>query len=449
MRKLFGTDGVRGTANIYPMTAEVALSLGRAIAHVSKNHHRRHRIVIGKDTRLSGYMLETALASGICSMGCDVLLVGPMPTPAIAFLTHSMRADAGVVISASHNPYQDNGIKFFDGSGFKLPDEKELQIEQLVFTKDIDSLRPTAGHIGKAFRVDDASGRYISYIKGLFPQGLTLEGMKIVLDCAHGAGYVVAPAILEELGAEVIRLGVTPNGTNINDHAGALSPEKMQETVRREKANLGIALDGDADRVVVCDEKGEVVHGDAIMALLTRHLLKEERLAKKTLVTTVMSSLALDHLVQSWGGKVIRSDVGDRYVASEMRKGGYNFGGEQSGHLIFLDYSTTGDGMLAALQLLALILEEQKPLSELTKVFTPYPQVLLNVPVRKKTEFDQVPEVFKEIQKVERELGEKGRVLLRYSGTEPVARVMVEGVKSEQIERLARDLAGCIEKNLS
>ncbi|MBI1910327.1 MAG: phosphoglucosamine mutase [Deltaproteobacteria bacterium] len=457
-RKLFGTDGVRGVANREPMTSEVALALGRAIAAISKSHHRRvihprvihprHRILIGKDTRLSGYMLETALASGICSMGTDVLLVGPLPTPAVAFLTRSMRADAGVVISASHNLYQDNGIKFFDAKGFKLPDEEELEIEKIVFNTDAKSPRPTADHIGKAFRVDDASGRYISYLKGLFPEGMTLEGIKVVLDCAHGAAYGVAPTILEELGAEVVRIGVTPNGTNINEGVGALYPEKMQETVKKEKAAIGIALDGDADRAVFCDERGDRVPGDAVLAILAKDLLDKGRLAQKGFVATVMSNLALEHLAQSWGCQLFKAAVGDRYVVEELRKRKLNFGGEQSGHIVFLDHATTGDGMLAAIRLLEIVVSSGRPVSELARILKPYPQVLINVKVREKKPFEEIAAVRDQAARVEKELSGKGRLLLRYSGTENLARVMIEGENEQKIQKLAEDLAGCLQKNL-
>jgi phosphoglucosamine mutase len=448
MEKLFGTDGVRGTANIHPMTSEVALSLGRVLAHISKNGHKRHRILIGKDTRLSGYMLEQAMASGICSMGSDVLLVGPLPTPAISYLTNSMRADAGVMITASHNPFQDNGLKFFGADGFKLSDAKQTQMEELYSNNDIDSHRPVNNEVGKAFRVEDASGRYISYLKGTFPEGLDLEGVKIVLDCANGAAYDLAPSVLEELGAEVFLLGVSPDGKNINDQCGALYPKRMQEIVKRKGADMGIALDGDADRVVICDENGDLIHGDALLALVAQEMLRRGKLAKKTLVTTVMSSLALDHLVESWGGETIRVDVGDRNVVAKLRSEGLNLGGEQSGHIVFLDQAKTGDGMIAALNMLALQKESNKTLSELSQIFQPYPQVLLNVDVKDKKEFSSVPELKIEIDKVEASLNGQGRLLLRYSGTEPVARVMIECSQGKHIQSMAEGLVSCIQKNL-
>src|SRR5688572_19393360 len=382
--RLFGTDGVRGVANVHPMTAEVMMQLGRALAYLIRNGNHRHRVVIGKDTRLSGYMLEQALAAGITSMGVDVAMVGPMPTPAIANLTTSMRADAGAVISASHNPYQDNGIKFFWRDGFKLPDETEAKIEELVASGTIDNIRPTADNIGRAFRLEDARGRYIVFLKATFPRELTPEGMTIVVDCANGAAYKTAPSVLEELGAKVISIGVSPDGKNINEKCGALHPEGLARAVLEHGANLGLALDGDADRLIVVDEKGKVVDGDAILAICTGILVAREEQKKKTLVATVMSNIGLERAVARWGVKVARTRVGDRYVVEEMRKHGYNLGGEQSGHLLFLDHSTTGDGTLAALQLLAVMCRQGKPLSELASIFEPVPQTLLNVVVKEK-----------------------------------------------------------------
>jgi len=447
-KKLFGTDGVRGVANIYPMTTEMAMQLGRAAAYVFKEGNRRHRIVIGKDTRLSGYMIENALAAGICSMGVDVLLVGPLPTPGIAFITASMRADAGVVISASHNAYQDNGIKFFSRDGFKLPDEQELRIEELIFSKKIDSLRPTAAEVGKAFRIDDARGRYVVFLKNSFPRDLDLSGLKIVLDCANGAAYKVAPAVLEELGAEVIPVGVSPNGTNINAGCGSLHPEVMSEAVKEHRADLGIALDGDADRVIFVDEFGNEVDGDHIMAICATHLLKQNRLAKKTLVATVMSNMGLDIALKQAGGKVIKTAVGDRYVVEEMLRGGFNLGGEQSGHMIFLDHNTTGDGMISALQVLAIMQRTGKRLSELARVMIALPQVLLNVRVAERRNLTECPGVQKAIAAAEQLLGETGRVLIRYSGTEPLLRIMLEGQDKYRITELAQDIAAAIEKEL-
>ena len=440
-KKLFGTDGVRGIANMHPMTTEIAMQLGRAAAYVFKHENRRSRIVIGKDTRLSGYMIENALAAGICSMGVDVLLVGPLPTPGIAFITASMRADAGVVISASHNPYQDNGIKFFARDGFKLPDEMELQIEDLIFSDRIDSLRPTAEEVGKAFRVDDAIGRYIVFLKNTFPRELDLTGLKIVLDCAHGAAYRVAPAVLEELGAEVFAYGVNPDGTNINADCGSTHPEVISAAVREHGADLGIALDGDADRCIFVDEHGNEVDGDHIMAICAIDMLKRGTLPQSTVVATVMSNMGFDIAMRQAGGRVVKTDVGDRYVVEEMRRNGYRFGGEQSGHLVFLDHNTTGDGMLSALQVLSILQLSDKPLSELASVMTALPQVLVNVRVRERRNITELPEVEKLIAEVENRLGDAGRVLIRYSGTEPLMRIMLEGRDQDEITGMANEIA--------
>jgi phosphoglucosamine mutase len=441
-RKLFGTDGIRGVANVWPMTSELMLKLGRAVAYLIKRGEHRHRVVIGKDTRLSGYMLETALASGLCSMGVDVLLCGPLPTPAISNLTVSMRADAGAVISASHNPYDDNGIKFFSADGFKLPDEIEAEIEDLIANDKLHHLRPTATSIGKAFRIDDAPGRYIVYAKNTFPRHLTLEGLTIVVDCAHGAGYRVAPAVLEELGAKVIVIGNSPDGKNINRGFGALHPEAMCKAVKKAGANLGIALDGDADRVMIADEHGRVVDGDAVMAICGLDLLRRRALPKKTLVATVMSNMGLDQAIARAGGRVVRVRVGDRYVVEEMRRGGYSFGGEQSGHLIFLDTATTGDGTVAALALLGVMVESSKPVSELAKCMEVFPQAQLGLAVKSKPELGSLPGVMRAIREVEKKLGSEGRVLVRYSGTEPKVRVLVEGPDQKTIDGYADQIAG-------
>ncbi|NOR50275.1 MAG: phosphoglucosamine mutase [Desulfuromonadales bacterium] len=440
-KQLFGTDGVRGIANMHPMTTEIAMQLGRAAAYVFKHDDRRSRIVIGKDTRLSGYMIENALAAGVCSMGVDVLLVGPLPTPGIAFITASMRADAGVVISASHNPYQDNGIKFFARDGFKLPDELELQIEELIFSERIDSLRPTAEEVGKAFRVDDAIGRYIVFLKNTFPRELDLVGLKIVLDCAHGAAYRVAPAVLEELGAEVFAYGVDPDGTNINSGCGSTHPEVIAAAVREHGADLGIALDGDADRCIFVDEHGNEVDGDHIMAICSIDMLKRDALPHRTVVATVMSNMGLDIALRQAGGKIVKTNVGDRYVVEEMRRNGYRFGGEQSGHLVFLDHNTTGDGMLSALQILSILQKSGKPLSELASVMTALPQILVNVRVRERLSVKEMPEVEKIIADVENRLGDSGRVLIRYSGTEPLMRIMLEGRDQGEITDMANEIA--------
>jgi phosphoglucosamine mutase len=448
MKKLFGTDGVRGVANVYPMTSEMAMQIGRAAAYLFKNGHRRHRIVIGKDTRLSGYMIENALVAGICSMGVDVLQVGPLPTPGIAYITSSMRADAGVVISASHNPFQDNGIKFFFKDGFKLPDEMELKIEELIFSKKIDSLRPVATEVGKAYRIDDALGRYVVFLKSTFPKDLDLTGLKIVLDCANGAAYKVAPAVLEELGAEVITIGVKPNGSNINANCGSLYPGVISEAVKEHRADLGIALDGDADRVIFCDEFGNPVDGDQIMAICATELLRLKKLRKNTLVATVMSNMGLDIAIKKAGGKVVKTSVGDRYVVEEMVKGGYNLGGEQSGHMIFLDHNTTGDGVLSALQVLAIMQRKQLPLSELAEVMIPLPQVLVNVRVAEKKDILTVPEIARLVRDVETRLGDEGRLLIRYSGTEPLLRIMLEGQDKYQITAWAKEIADLVENKL-
>lgn len=448
MKKLFGTDGVRGVANVYPMTCEMAMQIGRAAAYLFKNGNRRHRIVIGKDTRLSGYMIENALVAGICSMGVDVLQVGPLPTPGIAYITSSMRADAGVVISASHNPFQDNGIKFFFRDGFKLPDQIELKMEKLVFSEKIDSLRPVATEVGKAYRIDDAVGRYVVFLKSTFPRDLDLAGMKIVLDCANGAAYKVAPAVLEELGAEVIAIGVKPNGTNINAGCGSLHPEVMSEAVRNHRADLGIALDGDADRVIFVDEFGNVVDGDQIMAICATDMIRQKKLRKNTLVATVMSNMGLDIAMRKAGGRVVKTDVGDRYVVEEMRKGGYNLGGEQSGHMIFIDNNTTGDGTLSALQLLSVIRRSGKSLSELAEVMIPLPQVLVNVRVCEKKDIMDIPAVAKLIKSTEEKLGMDGRILIRYSGTEPLLRIMIEGQDKYLITAWAKEIAESVEHSI-
>jgi len=444
MKKLFGTDGVRGVANVYPMTTEMAMQIGRAAAYLFKNDKRRHRIVIGKDTRLSGYMIENALSAGICSMGVDVLLVGPLPTPGIANITSSMRADAGVVISASHNPFQDNGIKFFSRDGIKLPDEMELRIEELIFSRNIDSLRPIATEVGKAYRIDDAVGRYVVFLKNTFPKELDLAGMKIVLDCANGAAYKVAPAVFEELGAEVIALGVKPNGTNINEGCGSLHPEGVSDAVKKHGADLGIALDGDADRVIFVDEHGNEVDGDNIMAICATEMLKQGKLHHNTLVATVMSNMGLDITIKKAGGKLIRTAVGDRYVVEEMLRGGYNLGGEQSGHLIFLDYNTTGDGIQSALQVLAIMRGREKTLSELAQIMEPLPQVLVNVRVSEKKDIKTIPEVATLIKGIEQSMNDEGRVLVRYSGTEPLLRIMLEGADQGQITVWANEIADLV-----
>ncbi len=393
MKKLFGTDGVRGVANQDPMTSEMAMRIGRAAAHVFRDSSRRHRIVIGKDTRLSGYMIESALTSGLCSMGIDVLLIGPVPTPGIAFLTRSLRADAGVVISASHNPYEDNGIKFFGRDGFKLPDELEKKMEDLIFSGAIDSIRPTASEIGKATRIDDAIGRYNEFVKSSIPRGLDLAGLRIVVDSANGAAYRIGPRILTELGADVISLYDQPNGMNINQGCGSLHPEVISRAVVANRAHLGVAFDGDADRLILCDENGTVVDGDAVMAICALHLMKHGKLRHNTLVATVMSNLGLELAMREAGGKLVRASVGDRYVMEKMIEGGFNLGGEQSGHIIFLDHNTTGDGLISALQVLAIMKQADKPLSQLAACMKTYPQTLVNVKVRERRDLESIPEI--------------------------------------------------------
>ncbi len=447
-RKLFGTDGVRGVANQEPITSETALRLGRALAHVFRNSSGRHRrILIGKDTRLSGYMLETALESGICSMGVDVWLVGPLPTPAIAFLTRSMRADAGVVISASHNPFQDNGIKFFSREGFKLDDETERRIEELVFDDgEISRHRAHADDIGKAARIDDALGRYLVFLKSCLPRSVAFDGLKVAIDCANGAAYKVGPDALEELGADVIPYAVDPDGKNINLNCGAVHLDEIRKIVLRERAHVGIALDGDGDRVMLIDERGDVFDGDDMMALLGRSLAAEGRLAGNAVVATVMSNFGLELSLREAGIRLVRTEVGDPAVAREMRLNSYNLGGEQSGHVIFMDYSTTGDGMISALMVLAQMAESGRPLSELRAMHR-VPQVLENVPVRKRVPMSEMPEVERIIAGVERRLAGTGRLLVRYSGTEMLARVMVEGEDPAQIRTLAQEIGAAIGKH--
>ncbi len=448
-RRLFGTDGVRGVANVEPITSETALKLGRGLAHVFKNTTgRHHRILIGKDTRLSGYMLETAMASGICSMGVDVWLVGPLPTPGIAFLTRSMRADAGVVISASHNPFQDNGIKFFSREGFKLDDDTERRIEDLVFDDgEIGHLRARGDDIGKAARIDDALGRYLVFLKSCVPRSLTFDGLKVAIDCANGASYKVGPEALEELGADVVPLAVDPDGKNINLNCGAVHLQGIRETVLRERASVGIALDGDGDRAMLIDERGEVLDGDDVMALLGRKMAREGRLSGNTVVGTVMSNFGLELALRNDGIRLVRTEVGDPAVVREMRLNSYNLGGEQSGHVIFMDHSTTGDGLITALLVLSYMVETGKPLSEL-RAMRRVPQVLENVPVQKRLPLREMLDVQRVIREAERRLGENGRLLVRYSGTEMLARVMVEGDDATQIGALAREIGAAIQRRV-
>jgi phosphoglucosamine mutase len=447
-RKLFGTDGVRGVANVEPMTCETALKLGRAAGHMFMKDDRRHSILIGKDTRLSGYMIESALVAGICSMGVDALLVGPMPTPAVAHITRSLKADAGIVISASHNPYEDNGIKFFSHDGFKLPDEMEADIEELIESGGIDHIRPTAHKVGKAFRINDAVGRYIEYVKTTIPKGITFEDIRIVADCANGATYKIAPSVLCELGADVIPMNIEPDGTNINRECGSVYIDRVCEETKNQKAHVGMAFDGDADRVLFADEEGTVVDGDQIMAMCALDMLKEGRLAKNTLVATVMSNLGLEHAIKKAGGQVVKTAVGDRYVVEEMLRGEFRIGGEQSGHIILLDYNTTGDGMITALQVLSLMKKTGQSLKELASCMKRFPQSLVNVPVKRKQPFEEIPHVDARIKKAEETLGDLGRILVRYSGTEALARVMVEGMNEAEINEIAESVAEAIAQEL-
>jgi phosphoglucosamine mutase len=454
-RKIFGTDGVRGTANIEPVTAETALKLGRAAAHVFKNLHAesrgrgRHRLVIGKDTRLSGYMLENAISSGILSMGVDVLFIGPLPSPGVAYITRSLRADAGIVITASHNPYADNGIKFFRADGYKLDDDVEGEIEELVFSGRIEDIRPTAEAIGKAVRIDDALGRYIEFAKSSFPRSLTLEGTRIVVDCAHGAAYKSTPCVLRELGAEVIVFGNQPDGSNINKDCGSMHPELLCSKVRELDADLGIAHDGDADRVVMCDESGALLDGDDLLVIAGLEMLADKGLARQTVVATVMSNAGVEAAIRKAGGQVIRTPVGDKHVIEEMLRGGFNLGGEQSGHLIFRDHSTTGDGLVAALQILRVMKAKGVPLSQLRQCWTRFPQLVTNVKVREKVPFDKLEGVVNLVAKAESALSpEGGRVLLRYSGTEPKARLLVEGRDPAALEHWSREICDALKRQV-
>jgi phosphoglucosamine mutase len=448
MGELFGTDGVRGVANEHPMTADMALNIGRATAHLFKRKGHTPRIIIGKDTRISGYMLENALVSGICSMGVNALLVGVLPTPGIAFATSSMRADAGIVISASHNPFQDNGIKIFSNEGFKLPDEKELEIENLIFSQNIQALHPSPHELGKAYRIDDTRGRYIVFLKNSFPKDYTLEGTKLVLDCAHGATYRVAPETFFELGAEVAALFDEPNGENINDNCGSQHPETLAEEVLKSGADVGFAFDGDGDRLIAVDERGSVLTGDQIMALCAKRMKQEGTLPNNLVVSTVMSNIGLGIALRELGIDHAITKVGDRYVLEEMQTKGASIGGEESGHVIFLDHHTTGDGIITALQVLATMKKEAKPLSELAQIMNVFPQNLINVDVKTKPELSSVPEINEAIRNVEAKLGEKGRVLVRYSGTQPMCRVMVEGPTQEETEKYCEQIASVIREQI-
>ncbi|MCJ7681063.1 MAG: phosphoglucosamine mutase [Candidatus Aminicenantes bacterium] len=448
MGKLFGTDGVRGKANIHPMTAETALKIGQAVAHILKKDGHRLRVVIGKDTRLSCYMFESALASGLMSMGADVVLVGPLPTPGIAFITSNMDADAGIVISASHNPYEDNGIKIFGPGGFKLSDEQEREVERLVLSGELIKLTVDSRNIGRAAREDDALGRYIVFLRHTFPRDLSLEGLKIVVDCANGATYKIAPLLFREMRAEVVPLHIYPNGTNINRDSGAVSPASLSAAVKEHGAHIGLAFDGDGDRLIAADEKGRIVSGDKILAICAKNLKDEGRLANDLVVHTVMSNLGLSLALEDMGMDGIVTKVGDRNVLEAMVRRQAVIGGEDSGHLIFMEHHTTGDGILSALQLLAVMRKTGKPLSELSRIFTSLPQVVINVGVKTKPSFKTIPEIQEAISCAEEELGEKGRVLVRYSGTQTLCRVMVEG-PTEKVTRLhAERIAAVITRKL-
>ena len=447
--KLFGTDGIRGRVNTYPMTPENALRIGMAAAIVlGKEHHGRNTILIGKDTRLSGYMIESALTSGICSMGMNVTLVGPLPTPGIAFLTRTLRIDAGVVISASHNPFYDNGIKFFSYNGFKLPDDIEKKIEELVKDDSFERYRAKGEEVGKAYRLDDATGRYIEYIKSTLKKGVTFEGMKVVVDCANGAAYKTTPWLLRELGAEVISINDSPDGININDRCGALHMEGIRKAVILHKADVGIAHDGDADRTLLCDEKGRIIDGDQIMGMCAVDMDTRGELKKNTVVATVMSNLGLEKYFEKNGIKLLRTKVGDRYVAEKMLADDYNFGGEQSGHIIFLDYNTTGDGQITAMQVLNLMRNKNTSLSKLAAPIKLFPQVLMNVEVEKKQDIRTVPAIMDALKAAEQRLDGRGRILVRPSGTEPKIRVMLEGDDIKLINRIGRTIAKVIRETM-
>jgi len=447
--KLFGTDGIRGIANEYPMTAEMALNIGRATAHLFKKKGHVAKVIVGKDTRISGYMFESALVSGICSMGVNAIMVGVMPTPGIAFLTSSMRADAGIVISASHNPLQDNGIKIFSSEGFKLPDEKELAIEDFIFASDKDKEHPAPGDLGKVYRLDDARGRYTVFLKHTFPKEYTLEGTRIILDCANGATYRIAPDTFFELGAQVTTLFDHPDGVNINVNCGSQHPEKLAHEVVKRQADVGFAFDGDGDRLTAVDERGAVLTGDQVLAICARMMKKEGTLTNNLVVRTVMSNIGLGIALEEMGINSVMTNVGDRNVLEEMRARGAAIGGEDSGHLIFLHHHTTGDGIITALQLLTAMKRENKPLSELAKIMTVSPQVLINIDVKARPDLSTVPEIAKAIKSAEGALGNRGRVLVRYSGTQNMCRVMVEGPTYEETEKYCKQIAEAVKAKLN
>lgn len=446
--KIFGTDGIRGRANYYPMTVETALALGRAAGKIFRKRNVKSRIVIGKDTRLSCYMFENALISGLCSLGIDTLMVGPLPTPGVAFITKAYRADAGIVISASHNPYYDNGIKFFSSDGFKFPDSWEREMEALVYGNDFEDCLPADNDIGRNTKIHDADGRYIEFVKATFPRRLSLKNLKIALDCANGAGYRVAPLVFRELDAQVFVYGNNPNGLNINENCGALNPENIQKAVIAQQADVGIALDGDADRVIMVDENAQIVDGDTILAICAKDMKQQGMLRNNKVVSTFMSNLGFLKAMESMGIEVIRSQVGDRYVIQEMQKHNINLGGEPSGHLLFLDHNTTGDGLVAALQVLKIMIETGSTLSNLAKIFKRYPQTLINIRVAFKPPLETLKTVQEAISQVEKTLGANGRVFVRYSGTENICRVMVEGPKQKQVNHLADIIGQAVNKEI-
>lgn len=439
-KPLFGTDGIRGMANLHPMTAELALKVGRAAGYIFQQEDRPHTILIGKDTRQSGYMLENALTAGLCSMGVNVLLTGPLPTPGVSYIMRSLRCDAGIMISASHNPYADNGIKFFGRDGFKLEDDVESEIERLVNGTEMDGIRPTAELIGRARRIDDAVGRYIEFTKATFPKGMRLDGLRIVCDGANGACYKAGPYALSELGADIVSLGTSPDGCNINEGCGSVHPEEMCARVQEEHLDVGIAFDGDGDRIVMADENGRLLDGNALLAILSVDMLRRKELPGNTIVSTVMANRGLQRALDPYGGKVVRTSVGDRYVVEAMRKNGYLVGGESSGHIILLDHNTTGDALITALQVLATMIRMNVPLSELAAVYTPLPEAHCSVPVEggKRPTQEALDKVR---DKAEAELNGKGRIVIRPSGTEPIIRVMVQHDELEAAEVLAAELA--------
>ena len=448
MGKLFGTDGVRGEANRYPMNAEIAFAIGQAVVYLLKKEHHRPTIVIGKDTRISGYMLEGSLESGITSMGGNPYLLGVLPTPGIAFIAQSMRADAGIVISASHNPYQDNGIKIFSGNGFKLSDEQEETIEDLIFSNTLHGLVPPVRDMGQAFRMEDVHGRYIVFLKNTFPRDLSMEGMKIIIDTANGATYKVAPDTFWELGAEIEVIHNTPNGININDRCGSQYTRDLKRKVIETGAEIGLAFDGDGDRLIAIDEKGQEITGDQILFICAAMLKEQDTLKNDLLVSTVMSNLGLRIACRRYGFRYHASKVGDRYVLEDMVRLGSVIGGEESGHMIFLDHHTTGDGIVTAMQLIAAMVRSGKPLSELAKMVDIYPQKLINVDVQSKPDVATVPRIIEVIRRVEKELGDDGRVLVRYSGTQNMCRVMVEGPSDGVTEKYCEEIADVIKSAL-